>query len=299
MRRLALGPFSFSDIIAMDNQDDFFEYLGKSGARLDRRNWTHFLVEKQRLLDSADSYQAKFHKMGVSIIFRDDPQFPKQLFDLKDPPLWLFVQGDPSVLSQSSMTVVGTRKPTVDGIWLTQYIGHCLGAIGHATISGLALGIDQEIHVASLRANVPTIAVLGTGIMSNYPNNSERLRHQIVQNGGAIITEYLPDESYSAQNFVKRNRIQAALGQVLIPVEWAVRSGTAHTVRHAFELDRPIGFLRTPNQSDFGWIPKVYKTEENCFTCPLDQDEFLGFVDKSMDEYRIKLQDQFSFLDRI
>ena len=109
-----------------------------------------------------------------------------------------------------------------------------------ATVSGLAHGIDQTVHVESLRYGLPTIGVLGTGILSNYPKGSEELRDSIVQAGGAIITEYLPNQSYSAENFVRRNRLQAALGDVLIPCEWAIKSGTAHTVKFAKKYNKKI-----------------------------------------------------------
>jgi hypothetical protein len=99
-------------------------------------------------------------------------------------------------------------------------------------------------HEHSLRAGVPTIAVLGTGILDEYPKGSAIMRERIIADGGTIVTEYLPHISYSAKNFVQRNRLQAALGQVLIPVEWSRRSGTAHTVRFASALERPIACRR-------------------------------------------------------
>ena len=135
-----------------------------------------------------------------------------------------------------SVTIVGTRKPSEDGLFLARYVGACLADWPAATVSGLAAGIDQLAHESSLRAEVPTIAVLGTGILDNYPKDSQVLRDRILGAGGAIVSEYLPRASYSAENFVQRNRLQAALGRVLIPVEWARRSGTAHTVRFATEL---------------------------------------------------------------
>ena len=134
-------------------------------------------------------------------------------------------------------------------MWLCDYVGYCLSHWGAATVSGLADGIDQAVHEASIAAGVPTIAFLGTGIQNDYPKGSENLRRRIVEAGGAVATEYLPNESYSRANFVQRNRLQAALGRALIPVEWAVKSGTAHTVRFASELLRPIVGLRVPSWS--------------------------------------------------
>src|SRR3546814_3051499 len=77
-------------------------------------------------------------------------------------------------------------------------------------------------------------------MLEDYPKGAGRLRDHILGTGGTIVSEYLPMASYSAENFVQRNRLQAALGRILIPAEWNRRSGTAHTVRFATSLGRPI-----------------------------------------------------------
>lgn len=103
------------------------------------------------------------------------------------------------------------------------------------TVSGLATGIDQIAHIESLRYGIPTVAVLGNGMFVEYPSGSGRLKHQILASGGTIVSEYLPNQSYSSENFVRRNRIQAALCDTLVPVEWMIKSGTAHTVNFAID----------------------------------------------------------------
>jgi DNA protecting protein DprA len=195
-------------------------------------------------LSRGDRLAEMLQGIGVTLLLRGDSRFPEQLLDLPRPPHWLFVQGAISLLKESSVAIVGTRNPSTDGIFLAHYVGACLGDWGLPTISGLAAGIDQLAHELSLRAGVPTIAVLGTGILDEYPKGSATLRERILANGGTIVTEYLPRISYSAENFVQRNRLQAALGRILIPVEWSRRSGTAHTVRFASVLKRPIACLR-------------------------------------------------------
>jgi hypothetical protein len=131
-----------------------------------------------------------------------------------------------------------------------------------------------------LRFKVPTIAVLGTGILSEYPKGVMDLKERIVAGGGAIISEYLPHETYSAQNFVMRNRLQAALGRVLIPVEWNPKSGTAHTVRFAAALKRPIVYLRMPdwdeNRMSLGKMSGI--STARMFTIPGDEVELKDFV---------------------
>lgn len=176
----------------------------------------------------------------INLIFKDEAAFPEKLRCIPDAPYWVFVQGDLSNLSSKSVAVVGTRQPSEDGVFLSKLVLAALVKLKCVTVSGLALGIDQLAHVGSLRYGLKTIAVLGTGILENYPRGSELLRRKILDSGGSIVSEYLPQQSYSAENFIRRNRLQAALCDLLIPVEWSTKSGTAHTVRFAAKYGKGI-----------------------------------------------------------
>jgi len=159
-------------------------------------------------------------------------------------------------------------------------VGACLSDWAAPTVSGLATGIDQLAHEHSLAAGVPTIAVLGTGILEDYPRGSAILRDRILAGGGSIVSEYLPRISYSAENFVQRNRLQAALGRVLVPAEWSRRSGTAHTVRFATQLQRPIACLRLPEWPADRVVlePRLGQETGEIFMVPKDQGRFDRFV---------------------
>lgn len=186
---------------------------------------------------------------GVTLLFKNEPGFPSKLKALPDAPEWLFVQGNVDNLSKASIAIVGTRKPTEDGLFLTRYVVSSLARTRFVTISGLALGIDQIAHSESIRYKLPTVAVLGTGILQNYPKGSESLRAEIIQTGGTVVSEYLPQQSYSSENFVRRNRIQAGLGDILIPAEWQIKSGTAHTVKFAHKYGKKIINVSLPDTS--------------------------------------------------
>ncbi|QEN84736.1 DNA-processing protein DprA [Labrys sp. KNU-23] len=237
-------------------------------------------------------------RLGVALIFRDDPRFPISLFDLEQPPHWLFVQGALDPLRAPSVAIVGTRKPTQDGLFLARYVGACLTDWRVVTVSGLAVGIDQLAHESSIVANVPTIAVLGTGMLDNYPKGSHILRDRILSSGGTIVSEYLPRASYSAQNFVQRNRLQAALGRMLIPVEWARRSGTAHTVRFAADMKRPIACLRLPEWPTDRVVlePGLGRETGEIFTVPREQHAFDKFVRAAIQD-PVLPSGQLSFFD--
>lgn len=184
--------------------------------------------------------------LGVRLVFKGEAEFPARLKVIPDAPEWIFIQGLPENLTKPSVAIVGTRKPSDDGLFLTQYVLAVLAGIDCVTVSGLALGIDQTAHTSSIRYALPTVAVLGTGILQNYPKGSNELRDKILKAGGSIVTEYLPNQSYSAENFVRRNRIQAALCDVLIPTEWGIKSGTAHTVKFASRYEKRIVNLCLP-----------------------------------------------------
>jgi DNA processing protein len=233
---------------------------------------------RQSALDKARYKIDYLNQRQIRIVMRDSQDYPAGLNDLKDSPPWLFVEGSTDALHMKSVTAVGSRKVTDDGSWLASYLGYCLEELNAVTVSGLALGIDQIVHKASLAANLPTIAVLGSGILSDYPRGSEKLRQSIVEQGGAIITEYLPNDTVSAKNFVRRNRIQAALGNVVIPIEWSLKSGTAHTVKFASDLQRPLLFVRTPNQPTFDWLPSSYRSEGFIFDLPKEHGRFIDTV---------------------
>lgn len=269
---------SLSEIVHLDDGNRASELLSHYGSGNEGSNDGNWTEVKRQITGRAEDMSFKLKQMGVSIIFQSSAEYPKQLLDLPNAPYWLFVQGNLAVLKERSLSVVGTRKPTPDGLWLTNYVGNNLSDWQMPTVSGLALGIDQEIHRASLSAKVPTIAFLGTGILSDYPRGSERLRQQIVAEGGAIITEYLPSESYSAKNFVKRNRLQAALSEVLIPSEWAAKSGTAHTVGFAQRLSRKIALIRVSGQPSFDWVPRQILRSSEQFTIPRDHSKFSDYI---------------------
>lgn len=240
--KVASSGIRFRDII---RSGDFNEFERLLGVRLNElRNdvekigWASY---KDNMIKTAKSLFTYYNNLGCQIIHYGSPAYPKKLMELSDPPYWLFLQGNTSLLNKKNIIgVVGTRNPTQKGIFLTHSVLYQFLNVGVTSISGLAEGIDQVAHEASINFKIPTIAVLGTGIRKNYPRNSIVARERIIENNGLIITEYLPEQKASKENFVRRNRIQAALSDILFPVEWKIKSGTAHTVKVAGDLSRKI-----------------------------------------------------------
>lgn len=293
--RMAKEGVNFAEFVAQDDSALVGASLRKYGARLESSSAAEWRDVRERAIDRALRLHDELAALRIRLLMANEDEFPSSLHDLSDAPAWIFLQGDADVLRQPSITVVGTREPSEDGLWLARFVGHCLEHWRVPTVSGLALGVDQIVHEMSLRARVPTIAVLGTGISSDYPRGSAALRAKIVDQGGAIVTEYLPRETYSAENFVRRNRIQAALGRVLIPVEWAQKSGTAHTVRYAGSLNRAIAGLRLPDWAESRVIFGA-STKAETFTIPGQEQEFRSYVARRLTEAPRSGPTQLSFI---
>ena len=184
----------------------------------------------------------KLAEQRVHFLFATDPRFPTPLAHLPEDlrPKWLFVSGDLRLLERPSLAIVGTRAPTKIGEFLAQYAVSAAKEMDAPVVSGLAEGIDRIVHEWCLNISLPTISVLGTGILAPYPAKHSTLSKAIVDAGGVVMSEYLPVQGPSAQQFVWRNRLQAALGRATIAVEWKKKSGTAHTVKFSRRLDRPV-----------------------------------------------------------
>lgn len=242
----------------------------------------HELKLSPGLFDKARHQLEYLRDRRVEVVFPEQRGFPQKLLGGRDAPMWLFVEGSLDALSMPLMTAVGSRKVSADGHWLAQYFGYCIAEMRLATVSGLAEGVDQIVHGASVAAGVPTVAVLGTGILADYPRTSPPLRTAIVEAGGAVVTEYLPTDQPNAKNFVRRNAIQARLGQALLPIEWSRKSGTAHTVRFAYESNRPLLFIRTPTQPSFDWVPAEYRQVGSFSTLPFQHDRFARDIASAM-----------------
>ena len=168
-----------------------------------------------------------------------DSTFPPALLQTADPPLLLYVQGDPARLAQPSLAVVGSRHPTAQGLENARAFAAALGGQGIVVVSGLALGIDAAAHEGALSAAAGTVAVVGTGLDRVYPARHRDLAHRIAAHG-ALVSEFAPGTPPLPENFPQRNRIIAGLSQGTLVVEAALQSGSLITARLALEAGREV-----------------------------------------------------------
>ena len=184
---------------------------------------------------------ARCHHMGVRVLCQDEEDYPARLAALSDAPPVLYCTGDVSALSQpAAVAMIGSRRPSSYGVEAAALIGGQLAQAGVCLVSGLADGLDSEAHKAAVAAGAPTVGVLGTAIDKTYPVTNRRLRSEMEQGCGAVISEFAPGEATGAGGFLQRNRIIAALADAVCVVEARQKSGTMNTVGHAKRYGRTV-----------------------------------------------------------
>ena len=176
---------------------------------------------------------------GCSLLNWTEPEFPQNLLQIYDPPVLLYVRGDPQILNLPSLSIVGTRKPTLYGTQMAQRLGRELAARGLVVVSGMARGIDAIGHQGAMDAHGRAIGVLGTGIDVCYPKENKKLYEKVLERG-AIISEFPLRTHPAPENFPVRNRIVAGLPLGVVVVEGAQYSGSLITARLAMEFGREV-----------------------------------------------------------
>ena len=176
---------------------------------------------------------------GNTVLTLLDPDYPPLLREIADPPAFLYVRGDPALLSFPQLAIVGSRNPTPVGRDTARAFARALAGAGLTITSGLALGIDGAAHEGALDAGGHTIAVAGTGLDRVYPPAHHALAHRIAEQG-ALVSEFPLGTAPKRENFPRRNRLIAGLSLGTLVVEAALRSGSLITARLAGEQGREV-----------------------------------------------------------
>jgi DNA processing protein len=178
-------------------------------------------------------------ELGVEVISVADLDYPVRLKELNDYPPILFVKGDRRVLSGwPCIAVVGTRQASTLGVQWAQKIAKALAENGFTTVSGLAIGIDAAAHRGALDAHGRTVAVLAHGLHTVAPASNKALAAEIVDCGGALVSEHPPGVPPRPAEFVRRNRIQSGLSFASIVVESGREGGAIHQARFTRQQGR-------------------------------------------------------------
>lgn len=188
----------------------------------------------------------------------EHPAWPAMLDELPDPPPVLWAWGALEALSLPALAVVGTRRPTREGQDNAWRFARDMAGAGYSVVSGLALGVDGCAHHGALEARGATVAVLGCGIDVLYPRTHARLRQQLLDQGGLLLSEHPPGTRAHPQHFPRRNRIITGLSLGVLVVEAAMASGSLVSARLAMEQNREVfalpGSLHNPQARGCLWL---------------------------------------------
>jgi DNA processing protein len=192
---------------------------------------------------SPDQYRAVLTWLEVPhhhVLPLDHPLYPQLLHQTADAPLVLFVSGQAELLNQQQIAMVGSRHPTADGRRAAFTLAGQLAERGAIVTSGLAKGIDACCHQAALQQHGLTIAVQGCGLGHVYPATHHQLAHDIVAQGGAIVSEFFPHIRPRPEFFPRRNRIISGMSMGTVVIEAAAKSGSLITAYAALDQNREV-----------------------------------------------------------
>jgi DNA processing protein len=181
-------------------------------------------------------------KQGINYTTWHDDDYPMLLKEIAVPPPIIYYRGQLNGQNNNRLAVVGSRRHSAYAEKVITETLPKLVRAGIEIVSGLALGVDTLAHQASLNNQGRTLAVLGSGLFPSnlYPKSNRFLAEKIIQNGGAIISEFSPDTPPYKQNFPQRNRIISGLAQATLVVEAPAKSGSLITASYALEQNREV-----------------------------------------------------------
>lgn len=203
---------------------------------------TETMVEGLRALQP-EKFEQEVYALSqdeIDVLTWDDARFPKQLFDLKDAPIILFVRGALRKGDEHAVAIVGTRAASEGAVEIAVTLARELALRGLCIVSGLALGIDTAAHSGALDAEEGrTIAILGSGIRVIHPRENAELAERITSHG-AILSELMPNTPPRGPQLMARDRLISGLSRAVIVVEASVKSGSLDTAERARKQGRLV-----------------------------------------------------------
>ena len=192
----------------------------------------------------ADRQVAALLRLGLTLVPID--ALPAYFAAVRPMPVALFVRGCVQLLARRpAMAIVGARKAGAGGVRWAAALSLAQARAGELIVSGGAMGVDSAAHRGALAAQGPTVVYMGTAIDRIYPRHNLALFADIVQQGGALVSEHPPYAATFKSHHALRNRLIAAHGERLVVVEAALASGTFGAVQYARRLSRPV-FVAPP-----------------------------------------------------
>lgn len=176
-------------------------------------------ILKKEIREKIDAHIEYMIKNKIDIITIHDKEYPKNLKQIYDFPISLYLKGNKEILNNESIAIIGCREASGYGIKASKYFAYNLAKNNVNIVSGLAKGIDSYAHIGAICAKGKTIAVIGNGLDTVYPKENLELSRKIVQDNGVVISEYPLGTKPEKLNFIARNRIISGLSKKVIVIE--------------------------------------------------------------------------------
>ena len=181
----------------------------------------------------------RIEEFGARVVTQESPDYPRELREIHNPPIVLYVWGTLTPRDHRAISVVGSRKTSHYGLDCAKKLSYQIAYAGLTVVSGLARGIDTSAHQGALAAQGRTVAVIGSGLMDLYPQENQALAKKIAESG-AVVSEYPMTFPPARENFPYRNRIVAGWCQGLLVVEAGLNSGALITAGQAIDQGRQV-----------------------------------------------------------
>ena len=211
-------------------------------------------VKKARNDEFFENLFLNIRKKELSVVAVVSDGYPYTLKSLFDPPPVLYYKGVLPEMWERSVSIVGTRRPSRNGVKIARDIAEEIVLQDVLVVSGMARGIDTAAHTGAMNGGGKTVAVLGCGADIVYPKENGELYEKIIQNG-AILSEFRPGTPPIAENFPQRNRIIAAISNATIVSEGGEKSGARITADIALSLGRQVFAIPCEPKSDVCALP--------------------------------------------
>ncbi len=197
------------------------------------------LVVEQKILQQAEAEIRYIEKNKIQTFYYLDKNYPSRLRHYNDAPILLYYRGNADLNALRTVGIVGTRKPSPYGVQMCEEIVEGLTQYGVTVVSGLAFGIDITAHRKCLDCQIPTIGVLGNGLLELYPPQHHHIGLKMVENGG-LLTEFSHQTTPEREHFPMRNRIISSLCDALIVVETAKKGGSMISAQFANDYNKDV-----------------------------------------------------------
>ncbi len=246
-------------------------------------------LEKTRKEIDPETYLEEIYKTGIRVKTVYDPDYPTLLKSIYDPPIVVYYLGQ-FPLMPTHIGIVGTRNITGYGKLVTERFATFLAESGLVIVSGLARGVDSVAHQSTVKVNGKTVAVLGGGLSKIFPAENTDLAREIVEIGGAVISEFPPDFPSLPGNFPSRNRIISGLSKAVLVTEAAQGSGSLITAKEALDQGREVFAIPGPITSNVSMgALELIKHGAHLLTSP---EELLEILNIEVQSSKLKVQNE-------